>query len=128
MGGAFSSAGVPPSFCFRSSSDALLMACCCFCARLGTFGSGVEFAAGWGFEQEQIIPSKPAANRVITVFLMSILSANFESSGLGISSLATIRNDIANGDCQPMPGFSRTAKQDVENEKRAVRKCRAFSL
>jgi hypothetical protein len=72
MGGAFSSCGVPLSF-FRISSDALLMACCCFFMRSGTLGSGVELAAAGGlFEQEQIIPSKPAANRVNRIFLMSI--------------------------------------------------------
>jgi hypothetical protein len=75
MGGAFSSLGVPLSF-FRSSSDALLMACCCFWARLGTFGSGVALAAGGGFEQEQI---EPAANRVIRIFLMSIFGCELGS-------------------------------------------------
>lgn len=79
MGGAFSSAGLPLSCFFRSSSDALLMACCCFWARLGTFGSGVALAAGCGFEQEQIIPSVPAANRVIRIFLMSIFGCELGS-------------------------------------------------
>jgi len=78
MGGAFSSFGVPLSF-FRSSSDALLMACCCFWARPGTFGSGVALAAGGGFEQEQIIPSEPAANRVIRIFLMSMFGCELGS-------------------------------------------------
>jgi hypothetical protein len=41
--------------------------------RSGTFGSGVEFAAAGGlFEQEEITARKPAANRVIRIFLMSI--------------------------------------------------------
>lgn len=73
------------------------MACCCFCARLGTFGSGVEFAAGWGFEQEQIIPSEPAANRVIRIFLMSIWGQQETTS--------------RPADCQPI---AKTKTRDME--------------
>ena len=125
MGGAFSSAGVPlslgvPLSCrFRSSSDALLMACCCFFMRSGTFGSGVELAsAGGPFEHEQIIPSKPAANRVIKVFFMSIWGRNFEAEWGGLSSLATAGNDIA----------PERLSTNRKNEKRATWKCRAFSV